>query len=156
MQETSEIKDIMLQIKGTQTSGPAQDSIELITHGTLRRSPDGFEIDYAESAENGLEDMFTKISVESQKRVTITRTGKYGSQLILEKGKRHLNHYDMGFGQFVMGVSTANIDNRLTMDGGELSVTYTLEMNHALMSRNRFHITVKDIHAAEQSESIDH
>ena len=45
MQETSEIKDIMLQIKGTQTSGPAQDSIELITHGTLRRSPDGFEID---------------------------------------------------------------------------------------------------------------
>ena len=45
MQETSEIKDIMLQIKGTQTSWPAQYSIELITHGTLSSRPDGDEID---------------------------------------------------------------------------------------------------------------
>ena len=62
----------------------------------------------------------------------------------------------MGFGQFVMGVRAANIDNRLTMGGGELSVTYTLEMNHALMSRNRFHITVQDISAAERPETMDH
>ena len=156
MQESSETKDIILKIKGTQSSGPAQDSIELITQGTMRRNGDGFEIDYEETAENGLEDTVTKIAVESQKRVTITRSGKYGSQLILEKGKRHLNHYDMGFGQFVMGVRAANIANRLTMGGGELSVTYTLEMNHALMSRNRFHITVQDISAAERPETMDH
>ena len=78
MQESSETKDIILKIKGTQSSGPAQDSIELITQGTMRRNGDGFEIDYEETAENGLEDTVTKIAVESQKRVTITRSGKIG------------------------------------------------------------------------------
>lgn len=145
MQDISKEKNIMISIKGTQFSGPSQDCIELITQGTIRQRGDGFEISYAESADSGLEDTFTNISVENQKCVTITRTGKYGSQLILEKGKRHLNHYDTGFGQFVMGVSTANIDNRLSMSGGELSVTYTLEMNHTLMSKNRFFLSIRDL-----------
>ena len=41
MQERSETKDIILKIKGTQSSGPAQDSIELITQGTMRRNGTG-------------------------------------------------------------------------------------------------------------------
>ena len=103
------------------------------------------DIRYQEPDENGFEECQTHIRAIADSCVTITRSGKYASQLILEKGQRHLNHYDMGFGQLVMGVSTSRIKNTLSPAGGQLTVNYTLEMNHSLVSNNRFVLKIVEV-----------
>lgn len=145
MAQTQENKEVLISIVGTQNSGTEQDTIELITNAMMQHTDDITEIEYTEPDENGLEDTHTNIRVEKQDMVTITRTGKYGSQLILEKGRRHLNHYDTGFGQFIMGISTSSINNSLTCSSGDLTVNYTLEMNHSLISKNRFHLEIMGV-----------
>ncbi len=136
-------KDIMLSIIGTQEIGDDKDKIELITNGTLQRINNEYIIDYDETIETGMEDTHTRISADND-RVIITRSGSRSSQLLLEKGKRHLNHYDTGYGQVVMGINTSKIDNTISLNG-ELKVSYTIEMNHTLASRNSFYLKIKEV-----------
>ncbi len=136
---------VILSIVGTQSNGPAQDSVEMLTEATLEQIGEITDIRYNEPDENGFEECQTHIRTQGDACVTITRTGKYASQLILEKGQRHLNHYDMGFGQLVMGVSTSRIHNTLCPTGGQLTVHYTLEMNHSLVSNNRFVLKIVEV-----------
>ena len=135
----------LVSIIGTQSNGPTQDSVEMLTEATVEQIGEITDIRYKEPDENGFEECDTHIRAIGSTCVTITRSGKYASQLILEKGQRHLNHYDMGFGQLVMGVSTSRIENTLGPDGGALTVCYTLEMNHSLMSNNRFVLKIVEV-----------
>ena len=135
----------LVSIVGTQSNGPSQDSVEMLTEAEMEQLDEITDIRYKEPDENGFEECHTHIRVIGNTCVTITRSGRYASQLILEKGQRHLNHYDMGFGQLVMGVSTSRIENTLRLDGGALTVNYTLEMNHSLISNNRFVLKIVEV-----------
>lgn len=139
------MEHVILSIVGTQSNGPTQDSVEMMTEATFEQIGDITDIRYLEPDENGFEECQTHIRAQGESCVTITRNGKYTSQLILEKGQRHLNHYDMGFGQIVMGVSTSRIENTLSPGGGALTVQYTLEMNHSLVSNNRFVLKIMEV-----------
>lgn len=137
--------NVILSIVGTQSNGPSQDRVEVLTEASLEQLGDITDIRYKEPDDNGFENCQTHIRAIAEDCVTITRSGKYASQLILEKGQRHLNHYDMGFGQLVMGVSTSRIQNTISPVGGELTVNYTLEMNHSLVSNNRFVLKIVEV-----------
>ncbi len=137
--------NVLVSIVGTQSNGPSQDSVEMLTDATLTIDGDTVSICYPEPDEAGFEECETCVKATGCEIVTITRTGKYSSQLILEKGQRHLNHYDMGFGQLVMGVNTTRIENTLTPSAGQLAVTYTIEMNHSLVSNNRFVLKIAEV-----------
>ncbi len=137
--------NVLVSIVGTQSNGPSQDSVEMLTEAEMEQLDEITDIRYKEPDENGFEECHTHIRVIGNTCVTITRSGRYASQLILEKGQRHLNHYDMGFGQLVMGVSTSRIENTLRLDGGALTVNYTLEMNHSLISNNRFVLKIVEV-----------
>ena len=136
---------VLLSIVGTQSNGPSQDSVEMLTEATFEQLGDITDIRYNESDDSGFEGCKTHIRAIGEACVTMTRSGQYASQLILEKGQRHLNHYDMGFGQLVMGVNTSKISNTLSPEGGELTVSYTLEMNHSLVSNNRFVLKILEV-----------
>ncbi|MBO5783335.1 MAG: DUF1934 domain-containing protein [Clostridia bacterium] len=135
----------LVSIIGTQSNGPTQDSVEMLTEAVVEQIGEITDIRYKEPDENGFEECYTHIRAVGNTCITITRSGKYASQLILEKGQRHLNHYDMGFGQLVMGVSTSRIENTLDANGGALTVNYTLEMNHSLVSNNRFVLKIVEV-----------
>ncbi len=139
----SEAQEVMLSITGIQDIGGDKDKIELITNGTLQKEGNEYIIDYEETIETGMEDTHTRINASSEK-VVITRSGARSSQLLLEKGMRHLNHYDTGYGQVIMGISTSKIDNTIALNG-ELSVAYSIEMNHTLASKNSFFLKIKEV-----------
>ncbi len=46
------------------------------------------------------------------------RYGKVPSQLIIEKGTRHLCHYETGYGAISLGVAADVIEHELTEEGG--------------------------------------
>lgn len=139
-------KQVIISIKGVQSADDnnSDNNIELITGGLFSSRGSNFYISYKETEMTGLDGVLTTVKVEGSDRVTITRGGRYKTQLILEKGKRHLCHYATDFGSMMMGVNTANIDSTLNNSGGKISVNYSLEINHALASENRFEISVRE------------
>ena len=71
------------------------------------------------------------------------RFGKVPSQLIIEKGTRHLCHYETGYGAISLGVAADVIEHQLSDEGGKLKFSYTLDSGaENFISRNLVDITV--------------
>ena len=82
-------------------------------------------------------------------RVAMLRFGKgggAGTQLLIEKGRRNLCHYETGFGSMTLGVTADEIDCQLTEKGGTARFAYLLDADSAeLVSRNRLEVTVTHV-----------
>jgi uncharacterized beta-barrel protein YwiB (DUF1934 family) len=138
-------KDVLISIKGTVIpEGAAPDIIELITAGRYYNKEGSYFISYKESETTGFEGVTTTLKVEGDSCVTLTRSGASNSSLVLEKGRRHLCHYDTGFGDLMVGVSGCRINSRLDDGGGELTFNYSLDINSSLVSQNEVYISVKE------------
>ena len=80
---------------------------------------------------------------EDARKVSMLRFGKQSSQLIIEKGTRHLCHYETGYGSVSLGVAADVIEQRLDENGGSLKFSYTLDSGaENFISRNLVDITV--------------
>ena len=76
----------------------------------------------------------------------MTRFGKNHSQLIIEKGTRHLCHYETGYGAVSLGVAADTIEHALTEQGGRLQFSYTLDSGaENFISRNLVDIAVEPL-----------
>lgn len=149
-------KEALISIKGTYTGDDNSDSLDLTTEGHYYRRGDSYYIRYQESEATGYEGCFTTIKVEEgEERVTITRSGRAKSQLVLEKQRRHLCHYDTGMGAFTVGVFPSHIRSALTDQGGQVKFGYTLDINSTFASRNDVTINVRITgEAQEDNETL--
>ena len=66
------------------------------------------------------------------------------STLIIEPGRRHVCHYDSGYGVLSLGVAADEILNGLTEQGGEVEFSYTLDTGSTQISYNKVKITVQE------------
>lgn len=136
-------KDVLISIKGTYTGEGSSDSLDLTTVGNFYRRNNSYYIRYQESEATGYEGCYTTVRVEDDRRVTISRSGKAKSQLILENRRRHLCHYDTGMGAFMVGVFPNLIESDLTDEGGAVHFRYTLDVNSSFASQNEVTIQVQ-------------
>ena len=137
-------KDVLISITGFYDTPDAQDSMELTTIGSFTRMANSYYITYRESEATGMEGIITTVKVEGNERVTLMRRGENHTRLILEKGHRHLCHYDTGFGDMMIGVFADHIQSNLQENGGEVNFRYTLDINSGFASRNEVNITVRE------------
>ena len=148
-------QNVIISLTGTQLCDGTQDKVEMLSCAVMRQMGNITEISYDEPEENGFEQSRTVIRAVGTDSVSIERTGKYATHLFLEKGRRRLSHYDMTFGGMTMGVSTHSIRNSLSPAGGSLQADYTLEMNHSLVSNNRFLLKIVEVkNDNEKSEKL--
>ena len=68
--------NVILSIVGTQSNGPTQDSVEMLTEASLEQLGDITDIRYKEPDDNGFENCLTHIRAIAEDCVTITRSGK--------------------------------------------------------------------------------
>ena len=103
-----------------------------------------YYIVYKETETTGYEGCTTTVKVaEDARKVSMLRFGKQSSQLIIEKGTRHLCHYETGYGSISLGVAADVIEQRLDENGGRLKFSYTLDSGaESFISRNLVDITV--------------
>ena len=141
-------KDVCITIKSTQTVDGDIDSTELFTYGTMENTENGYRLRYDESEATGFAGSTVTLDV-SDSSVTMLRTGKAISSLIIEKGKKHHCHYGTEYGDFLIGITTDEINNGLAEDGGRLYLKYTLDINSSFMSENEMFINVKECTANE-------
>ena len=92
-------KDVLISIQSTQQVDGDRDEMELTTFGSYYEKNGKYYIVYQESEATGFEsDTTTTVKVEGENRVTMIRSGMQRSQLVMERGKRHLCHYGTEYG----------------------------------------------------------
>ena len=109
-----------------------------------------YYITYKETETTGYEGCTTTLKIAADgSRVAMLRFGKgsgAGTQLLIEKGKRNLCHYETGYGSMTLGVTADEIICSLTEKGGTAKFGYLLDANSAeLVSRNRLEVTVTHV-----------
>ena len=120
-----------------------EEFVELMTRGQFVQKGDSYYI-------TGYEGCTTTLKIAADgSRVAMLRFGKgggAGTQLIIEKGKRNLCHYETGYGSMTLGVTADEIVCGLTEKGGTAKFGYLLDANSAdLVSRNRLEVTVTHV-----------
>lgn len=133
----------LICIDGAMEQDGEKDRIQLKTRGSFVRRGGSFFITYEESETTGYAGCVTTVKVaEDGRRVAMLRYGRAASQLIIEKGVRHVCHYDTGVGALSLGVAADEIEHALTDEGGEVRFSYTLDSGTQELSRNLVEVTV--------------
>ena len=121
-----------------------EEFVELMTRGQFVQKGGSYYITYKETETTGYEGCTTTVKVaDDARKVSMLRYGKQSSQLIIEKGTRHLCHYETGYGAVSLGVAADVIEHALSEEGGKLKFSYTLDSGaESFISRNLVDITV--------------
>lgn len=146
-------KDVIISISGLQEapeSEERQEPVELVTAGRYYRKNGNYYISYEETALTGLEGTRTTLKVGGD-TVRVIRTGLYPSELVFQQGKRHLSLYHTDYGDLSVVVSTHQIKNTLTDEGGEIDVRYAVEIGSNPIGVNHLRLKIND---AEQKGAI--
>lgn len=135
-------EDYAISITGKQIYESEVGEIKLDTVGSYSKSNGTALITYKEYDEDDPKLTHTSVLKIEKDRVTMTRNGTE-TQLVLEKGKRHLCLYDTGFGTLSVGVFTSELKSTLNSTGGAVNIKYTLDIDSNLSSRNEINVEVK-------------
>ncbi len=119
-----------------------EEFVELMTRGQFVQKGGSFYITYKETQTTGYEGCTTTLKIAADgSRVAMLRFGKgggAGTQLLIERERRNLCHYETRLGSMTLGVTADEIDCNLTEKGGTAVFSYLLDADSAgLVSRKR-------------------
>ena len=148
-------KDVSINIKAIQRlDSDEHDTTELFTCGRLTHNQNlgGYTLSYDENEVIGFDKSKVSLDITGDNMVIMRRTGDSNASLIIEKGKKHHCHYGTPYGDFMVGISAADVrcnlnDSDIGVSSGEMYLKYTVDINSKLMSENEMHIdfeTVKE------------
>lgn len=137
-------EDYIINIEGTMEQDGETDTIQLTTRGSFSLRGGKYYICYKETEATGYDGSITTVKVEDEAKVSMLRSGPAHSRLIIERGKRHVCHYESGFGSMSLGVAADEIENNLTPKGGQLLFSYTLDTGQEQISHNQVKIKVQE------------
>lgn len=139
------MRDVVISIRSThRVAGEEPDQIEFSTDGIYRHDGEKSHIMYYESEVTGLQGTKTSVDITPEK-VTVTRKGLIQSEMIFEEGGHTSFQYGTPYGFATLGVDTRRITHHFTPEGGEMTLDFVLNMEHAVVTQNTFEITVKKI-----------
>lgn len=139
-------KDVFITIKSVQTADDeTKDTTELFTVGSMTIDDESrLAVRYDESEATGFKGSSVTLNVYSDDKISLIRKGTANSDLIMEKGKKHHCHYGTEYGGFMVGISTDEIRNNLSENGGDLYFRYTVDINSGFISVNELFINIKE------------
>lgn len=137
-------EDYLIRIEGRQEQDGEENTVSLVTRGSFVQKGGSYYISYKETEATGFTGCTTTVKIEGSNRVTMLRHGPAPSQLVIEKGRRNVCHYETGHGSLSLGISADGIRAVLNQQGGEVEFCYLLDMNAACFSKNTVKITVRE------------
>ncbi len=117
------------------------------SEGELEYEDGVFCISYPESEVTGMEGSVTSVTFSDKKpgSVSIYRSGPVKTVMMFAEGQRYIAVYDTGFGSFEVGIVTLCCDNRISELGGELHITYIVEIKGSEAEHTELEINVRCI-----------
>ena len=140
-------EEYLIRIHGVMEQDDDRDSVELMTRGSFVCREGSFYITYKETEATGYDGCTTVVRVNrDQRRVSMLRYGKNTSQLVIEKGRRNLCHYETGYGSVTLGVTADGTECGLTKKGGTARFSYLLDGDvSTLISKNSLEVSVTHV-----------
>lgn len=145
-------EDYFIRIKSRIDQQPAAgvpETVELMTRGSFALRGGSYYVTYKETEATGYDGCVTTLKFAADgSRVAMLRFGQGsdGTQLMIERGRRNLCHYETGYGSITLGVTADEIDCALTEKGGTARFTYLLDSGLSeLVSRNSLEVTVTHV-----------
>ena len=147
-------EDYLITIHGTMEQNGENDTVELMTRGSLVHKDGAYYIVYKETETTGYAGCVTTLKLaENGSRVALLRFGQANTQLLIEKGRRNLCHYETGYGSVTLGVTADELHCDLTEEGGCARFSYLLDADSAeLVSRNQLEVTVTAVNKTPNDE----
>ena len=131
-------EDYMISIIGQQMINNQEDEVALTAFGEYKKNGDKAVISYYEyDNDDPSIKKIVEIEIEPNRMIMTKRGGFAPSQLILEKGKRHLCYYATDLGNFMMGINTDSLDVEMHKDTMQASASYTIDVNSNIVSSNK-------------------
>ena len=119
------MKDAVVKITDRHVQDGEEYTCELTTGGSLDFRPDGFTVVYNETDEE-LKGCCTELKY-SNGTIVMTRTGKYNTELIIEKGVRHNCAYSTPYGELMVGITATDFESRKQGTLLRLRMNYTVD-----------------------------
>ncbi|MEA5151260.1 MAG: DUF1934 domain-containing protein [Oscillospiraceae bacterium] len=139
------MKDVIISINSIHSYGrDEEDKLEFTTDGYYFYEDGTGCLSYMESEVTGMEGTRTSVIVSPQ-QVVVDRDGMITSRMIFQEGEKNSLLYNTPYGTATMGIDTRKIEQRFDEDGGELEIDYVVDMEHAVVTRNIFQISVKQM-----------
>ena len=120
------------------------DSLDFSTDGQYSFRGGQGRLSYWESEVTGLEGTRTSVTIGPDE-VVVDRDGTVKSRMIFKEGSRSSFLYTTPFGQATMGVDTRRIRHSMDERGGQVEIDYVVDMEHAVVARNSFKITIRQL-----------
>lgn len=139
------MKQVMITLRGTQGLDGQEETVELVTEGTLEAIRGGWRLRYEEGELLGTGPVHSTLTVLGQTRAVMERSGEMTARLVVERGKRSDCLYRLPEGEMMMGLFGEKIVNALTETGGRIYLSYSLDADGQPLSRNQVDITVKEV-----------
>ena len=122
-------KNVIVSLIGLQINeGMEPDVMELVTEGIYKKKGNSHYISYQESETTGMEGTTTTIKASGD-ILTLIRFGSVNSQFIFQQGKKHLSHYDTGFGAFTVDITARNVEIDIGEHSGNIRIGYEMAIN---------------------------
>ena len=138
------MQDVIIDIKGTQEVDGEEDVIQLTTVGQMNIIDGKTYLRYDDSVATGVEGVKCIIKIDHEDNsVVMSRSGSLNSRMYIKKGQRHICHYETVQGTLTMGVFGESVQEDMNDKGGSLYMSYTLDVNFGMISRNKVEINVK-------------
>lgn len=136
------LKDVRISIKTIQDYGlQDEDSLEFVTDGYYFYDGGVGCLSYQESDVTGMEGTRTSVMVGPD-QVVVDRDGTVNSRIVFREGLKNSFLYRTPWGNATFGVDTRKIRHDFGETGGKMEIDYVLDMEHAVVTRNLFQITV--------------
>ena len=140
------MKEVLIEIKGRQQyAHEDEDVTTFTTEGTLSYENEILTLCYNESEMIGAKGVQTELVVEKGNKMTLIRRGGMESRMTVEKGRRHSCLYNTPQGDFVIGIFGEALMLEKSDKGGKIYMSYTLDVNSGLLSRNIMEIKFEEI-----------
>ena len=137
------MKDVVISLHRLTGLGEEEDSLDFVTDGLYSFDGEVACLTYLESEVTGMEGTRTSLMVLPDK-VVVDRDGLVTSRMIFTPGQRSAFQYDTPVGTATMQMDTHSITQRFDERGGDMEIDYVLGLEHAVISRNRFRLNVRE------------
>lgn len=135
-------KEVVIKIVDRHEMEGDTDGLETTVIGHFDGTKDNYVLSYAEDGE--LQGCNVRIKVENGSCVTMTRSGAFETELIIERGERHNCSYSTPAGILMLGVYASRVESDVDENGGKLEFDYTLDLGAGVVSENYLVITVTE------------
>ena len=135
------MKKAIIKITDRHVQDGEEYEAELTTSGEFEITENGCRVVYSETDEE-LDNCVTTLDVEGSRKISMTRSGKYNTEMVIEKDRRHSCYYKTPYGELIMGIFAKNVLSEMTEKGGILNFSYTIDFNNTPASENELTVAV--------------